>query len=206
MRINHAIRVLITSDFVINSGLSLFGPIFAIFVADRIVGGSIAVVGYAAAITQVFKVSLQIPIARWLDRNHGEFDDFYSMVAGSYTIAITPFLYLFAETATHIYLIQALVGIGAALAVPPWFAIFTRHIDRMRENVEWSLESVAIGISGASAAALGGFLADRIGFDAVFLLGGLLALVGATVQIKMFKDLKGHVSRNRVRAQPDRAT
>jgi len=206
MRINHAIKILITSDFVINAGLSLFGPIFAIFVADRIAGGSIAVVGYAAAITQVFKVVLQIPIAQWLDRNHGEYDDFYSMIIGSYTIAITPFLYLFADAAIHIYLIQALVGIGAALAVPPWFAIFTRHIDKLQENVEWSLESVAVGISGASAAALGGVLAERVGFEAVFIVGGLLAVLGATVQVKMFRDLKGHVARNRVRAQPDKAT
>lgn len=206
MKINHAIKTLIISDFSINAGFSLFAPVFAIFVTGQIMDGSVEVVGFAAAIAQIVKSSLQIPIARYLDRNHGELDDFYSMVIGSFIIASIPFMYLFATEAMHIYGIQVIYGIGAALAIPPWYAIFTRHIDKLQENVEWSLESVAIGISGAGAAAVGGILVERIGFQYVFMLGGLFAMLGAVLQIKMFKDLRGFVSQNAVKAQPDRSS
>ena len=205
MKISHVVRTLVISDFFINSGFSVFAPVFAIFVTKQIEGGSLAVVGFAAAIFQIFKSGLQIPIAKYLDKNHGEYDDFYSMIFGTFLIALVPFLYLFATTATHIYVIQALYGIGASFAIPPWYAIFTRHVDKMRENVEWSLDSIAIGVGAATSAALGGLLAERFGFQFVFILGGMLAIVGAIQQIRIFKDLKGKVSQGTVRPLPDGA-
>ena len=205
MKINHVVKTLVISDFFINAGFSVFAPVFAIFVTRQVEGGTLAVVGFAAAIFQIFKSGLQIPIAKYLDKNHGEYDDFYSMVLGTSLIALVPFLYLFATQATHIYMIQALYGIGASFAIPPWYAIFTRHVDKMQENVEWSLDSIAIGIGAATSAALGGLLAQKFGFQFVFILGGLFAVVGAVYQIKIFRDLKGKVSQGTVRPLPDGA-
>lgn len=177
-------------------------PVFAVFVTDQIVDGTIEVVGFAAAIAQIVKSALQIPVANWLDRNHGEYDDYYSMIIGSFLVAITPFLYLFAGQALHVYLIQALFGIGTALAVPPWYAIFTRHIDAMHENLEWSLESVAIGISGAGAAALSGVIVATYGFQAAFAIGGIVAVIGALVEIRIYRDLRAKVGRHQVSPKP----
>ncbi len=204
MRISHTIRILITSDFLINSGTTLFGPVFAIFVTQQISGGSIETVGFAAAITQITKSILQIPVARYLDRNHGEYDDFFSMITGTLLFATVPFWYLIAHTPAHLYLIQMLAGVALALAVPPWYAIFTRHIDAMKENVEWSMESIAIGISGAAAAALSGMMVTHFGFQSVFILGGCLAVLGGLLQIRIFRDLRAHVSRRQVKPQPDK--
>lgn len=204
MRISHTIQVLITSDFLINAGMSVFAPVFAVFVTKQITNGSVEVVGFAAATAQIVKSVLQIPVARWLDRNHGEYDDFYSMVAGSCVIASTPFMYLLATQAWHLYVIQAWFGIGAALAVPPWYAIFTRHIDKMRENIEWSLESVGIGISGAGAAALSGIIVTHYGFNWAFFVGGIFAVFGAIMQIRIYSDLRASVSRGQVQALPDK--
>ncbi len=206
MKISHVVRILITSDFLINSGFSIFAPVFAVFVTQQIGNGSLQVVGFATAIAQVFKVAFQIPVARFLDKNHGEYDDFYSLFSGSVLVSVVPFLYFFASTASHIYIIQAIYGIGLALAVPPWYAIFTRHIDKAQENIEWSFESVAIGISAAASASLGGFLAQRYGFENLFLLGGCLAVLGAAFQLKIFHDLKAKVARGQVKPLPDRTT
>jgi MFS family permease len=204
MRISHTIRILITSDFLINSGMTLFGPVFAIFVTQQVRGGSVETVGFAAAITQIVKSVLQIPVARYLDRNHGEYDDFYSMVIGTLLFALVPFLYLFATIPMHLYLIQIVSGIALALAVPPWYAIFTRHIDKMKENVEWSMESVAIGISGAAAAALSGVMVANFGFRSVFIVGGCLAVLGGLLEIRIYRDLRAFVGRHEVKPTPDK--
>ncbi len=204
MRINHAIRTLIISDFFFNAGFSVFGPIFAIFITDQIQGGSLQVIGFAAAITQIFKASFQIPVARYLDKNHGEYDDFYSMVTGSFLIATVPFLYLFAAAPKHLYIINAFYGLGLALAIPPWYAIFSRHLDKMHENIEWSFESISVGISAAAAAALGGILANKFGFSFVFLLGGVFSIFASFMQIKIYKDLRGRVRRGVVKPQPEK--
>jgi MFS family permease len=204
MRVNHVIKVLVTSDFFINSGFSVFAPVFAVFVTKQIQGGSLEMVGFAAAIFQIFKVLSQIPVSRILDKNKGERDDFYSMIFGSAIISLVPFLYLVAKESLHIYIIQALYGIGAAFSIPPWYAIFSRHLDKMKENVEWSLDSIAIGISGAGSAAVGGFLAQKFGFETVFIIGGIVAIFGAAWQVRIFRDIKKHVGRSGVLPQPDR--
>jgi len=187
------------SDFFINAGFSVFAPVFAIFVTQQIDGGTLQVIGFAAAITQVFKVVFQIPVARYLDRNHGEYDDFYSMVTGSILTSAVPFLYLMASTPAHIYFFQAIYGFGLALLVPPWYAIFSRHLDKEQENIEWSFESVSIGIASAGAAALGGVLASKFGFQWVFILGGVVAVFGSLLQLQIYKDLKAKVPQGQVK-------
>jgi predicted MFS family arabinose efflux permease len=127
------------------------------------------------------------------------------MVMGSCLVASVPFLYyFFATEAVHIYLIQAVFGLGTALAVPPWYAIFTRHIDKMQENIEWSLESVSIGISGAGASALSGVIVSHYGFQSAFLVGGIFAVCGVLAQIKIYHDLRAHVGRGQVAPLPDK--
>jgi len=90
------------------------------------------------------------------------------------------------------------------MAVPPWAAIFTRHIDKSQENIEWSLESISIGISGATAAALGGWYAQHFGFHYLFLIGGVVAMGGAIVQLFVFSDLRAKVRRGQVKPEPNR--
>lgn len=204
MRINHVIKTLVLSDFFVNAGFSIFAPIFAIFVTKQIHGGTIEVVGFAAAIVQIAKISLEVPIARYLDKNHGEYDDFYSLILGSFLIAMVPFMYLIATEVKHIYFIAALYGAGMAFVIPPWYAIFSRHLDKLNESLEWSLDSIAIGIAGAGAAATGGILAQKFGFNFVFIVGGIFAIFGGINQIRIYRDLKEKVSRGTVRPQPER--
>lgn len=206
MKINHTIRTLIIGDFMTNAGFSVFAPIFALFFTGQIEGGTLANVGFAAAITQIFKSVLQIPIAKFLDKNHGEYDDFYSLIFGSFIVASVPFLYIFASKVSHIYLIQAIYGIGMSFVIPPWYAIFSRHLDKQQESTEWSLDSVTIGIAVSSAAALGGVLATRFGFTRVFLIGGILAIMGAIQQIRIYRDLRGKVPRGQVNPLPDKTS
>lgn len=204
MKVNHVIKTLVLSDFFVNAGFSVFAPIFAIFVTKQISGGTLEVVGFAAAIVQIAKILLEIPIAKFLDRNHGEYDDFYSLIFGSFLIAMVPFMYLIATEVKHLYFISALYGMGIAFTVPPWYAIFSRHLDKLNESFEWSLDSVAIGLSGAGAAAVGGILAQKFGFNFIFVVGGIFAIFGGLNQIRIFKDLKEKVGKGEVLPKPDK--
>lgn len=203
MRINRMIRILVTSDFLLISGFAVFGPIFAVFVTQKIEGGTLAIIGFTAAIFQIFKSSFQIPIANYLDKNHGEKDDFYSLIIGSFLVALVPFLYLFVGKPFHLYIINAIYGIGAAFAIPPWNAIFTRHIDKMQESTDWAIESVSIGIGAASAAALGGIIAEKLGFRVVFIIAGIVAMAGVITLIRIYSGLRTKVGRGQVLPRPD---
>ncbi len=206
MKINQVVRTLVLADFFVNAGFSVFAPVFAIFVTKQIVGGSLEVLGFGAAIVQLCKIAVELPLAKILDKNHGEYDDFYSLIFGSTLIAAVPFLYLIASEVTHLYLIQALYGVGIAFVIPPWYAIFTRHIDKLQASFEWSLDSISIGLASAGASAIGGVLAQRAGFHSVFIIGGILAIFGGAMQMLIFRHIKKKVPRGQVKPGPDKVT
>lgn len=193
MKVNQVIRTLVLSDFFVNAGFSVFAPVLAIFVTNQIHGGTIQVVGFGAAIVQIFKILIELPVSRLLDKHRGEYDDFWSLIFGSILIALVPFLYLFATQVIHVYIIEAIYGMGIAFSAPPWYAIFSRHLDKLQESFEWTLDSVSIGLGAAAAAAAGGWLAQHYGFNFVFIIAGIFAIFGGAMQIKIYRNLWSRV-------------
>ena len=90
--VNKVIKTLIISDFFLHSGWGFFAPIFAIFIAENIVMENpveaAKVAGFAAAAYWITKSLLQIPIGHYLDKRHGEKDDFWFMVSGLFLAGI----------------------------------------------------------------------------------------------------------------------
>lgn len=187
--VNKVIRILVIGDIMFFSAFGLIGPIFAVFITNQIAGATVATVGFAATINLMVRALLQMPIARYIDKHKGEKDDFLFMVVGSTLVSVVPFAYLFVTLPMHLYLAQVILGIGGALTNPGWFAIFTRHIDKGKEGTEWTLENVGVGLAAAGAAAIGGLLAERFGFHNLFLIVGILSLIGLIIQISLYSTV-----------------
>jgi len=179
--LNKVIRILITSDFFLQSGWGLIGPIFAIFLTRQIQGGSLETVGFIAATYWLIKSIAQPFIARFLDVKKGEKDDFNFLVTGMYIANLIPLGYLFSTQIWHIFILEFIRGLAMACVVPSWAAIFTRHIDRGWEAFSWGIESTSIGLAAAFAAAFGGVLASILGFKIVFILVTILGLISSSV-------------------------
>ncbi len=189
-RINKVIRLIVVADFFYNAAFASFAPIFAIFITEQIEGGSAKVAGFATAAYWLTKSIFQLPIARFLDKTDGETDDFWAMFAGYVISGAAPLGFLFATEPWHIYLIQALLGFTMAWAVPAWYAIFTRHVDKDKIGFEWSLESVfAVGISTSGAAALGGYVADTYGFSTLYIASGIIAITSSFLLLGLKNQL-----------------
>jgi len=162
--VNKVIKVLIMSDFLLNAGWGLLGPIFAIFLTEQIRGGNIKLAGFCAGTYWIVKSICQPFIAHHLDKNHGEVDDFYFLIGGYFLVAFVPIGYIFATLPWHVLSLQVVYALGMACTIPTWAGIFTRHIDRGRENFEWSLESTSLGFAAGITGVLGGLIASFIGF------------------------------------------
>lgn len=188
--INKIVKLIVITDFFYNASFASFGPVFAIFLTGQIAGGSAQVAGFAAATYWIVKSIFQLPIARFLDRIDGERDDFIAMFLGYFFSGFVPLGYIFATQPWHVYLLQAFLGFTMAWAVPAWYAIFTRHVDKWRISFEWSLQSVfSVGIATAGAAALGGYVADQFGFQALFLAAGIVSIGASLILLGMRKHL-----------------
>jgi len=181
MGINRVIRTLIASDFLLQSGWGLIGPIFAIFLTKQIQGGSMEMVGFIAATYWITKSVVQPFIAHFLDVKRGERDDFRFLVGGMYLANLIPLGYAFSTQPWHIFTLEIIHGLAMACVVPSWAGIFTRHVDKGWEAFSWSIESTGIGFAAAFAAAFGGVLATFLGFKVVFVLVSIFGLISSSV-------------------------
>lgn len=187
------IKLLITIDFLVFSGLGLVNPIFAVFIKEQLIGGSLASAGIAATVYLVVKAVLQIPIARFTDREPGNLREFWTLLLGQLLIGVVPFLYLLVHRVEELYAVQALYGLGAALAFPGFMAIFTKFGDHAKAAFSWSLHSTVVLLSMAASAAIGGLIGERYGFTVLFIAVGIFTSLGffATLGLSLFyKELK----------------
>ncbi len=178
--LNKVIRTLIASDFLLQSGWGLVGPIFAIFLTKQIKGGSLEMIGFVAATYWLTKSIVQPFIARLLDIKKGEKDDFNFLIGGLYIANLVPLGYLFSTQIFHVFILEFIRGLAMACVVPTWSAIFTRHINDGWEAFSWSIESTAIGLAAGLSAAFGGIIATAMGFKAVFVLVSIFGLASAS--------------------------
>jgi MFS family permease len=188
---------MITSDFFLNLGWGLLGPIFAIFIVQRIsVEGPMEaakVAGLSAFCYWTTRSLLQIPIGRYLDKNHGEKDDFWFMVTGTFIAGLIPMGYLFSSEPWHIYFLQITYAIGMSMVIPSWLAIFTRHIDKGKEALEWSMESTFLGAGAGIAGGLGGIIASTFGFNIIFIFVSSFTFLSVFLLFFIKKDLYAKV-------------
>lgn len=185
---NKVIKILIFSDILILAGFGLSNPIFAIFLKDNLIGGSITAAGIAATIFLLAKALLQIPIGRWTDKEKRSKRELYTMFWGSILISLVPIIYFFSETIYHVYIAQIIYGVGSAMACPGWYVLFTRFIDRNREGYEWSMYDTTIALGAAATAAIGGFIAERLGFDTLFIIVAIMSFAGSMSLVILFKQ------------------
>lgn len=181
-QLNPVILVIVMAYFVLTAAAGFLLPIYAVFVTREIAGATVASVGFAITIYWITKSVIQLFIARVIDRNHGEVDDFYFMIAGGVLNALWVSLYFFAADIAHVYFLQFLIGTADAMIIPPFYAIFTRHIDKGKEAFEWALfSSFSIGAGSAFGAIMGGLIGSALGFRAVFPMVGVLTFVAAVM-------------------------
>lgn len=189
LSINKVVKTLIQTDLVFISAFGLTAPIFAVFITEQIRGGNVKIVGLAAGIYWILKSILQIPAGKFLDKLKGERDDLYFLIAGYLLTAMVPFGYIFSHLPWHIYILEAIHSIGMALAIPAWAAMFTRHIDHGKEAFEWSLESTGLSFGAGVTGIVGGILVSKFGFNFVFILVGVFAIIGAFLPLLIYKDV-----------------
>ena len=179
--INRIIKIMVTSDMILYSGWGLITPILAVYILEKIQGGNVEVAGIAVGIYWAVKAVVQVPLAHYLDKNHGEKDDYYSLVAGIFLTSLTPIGFIFAFLPWHIYVLQAIHAIGMAMVVPSWAGIYTRHIQKKREAFCWGLDSSAISIGLGVGGIAGGIIAKSFGFTPLFIAVSLMGMVSAIV-------------------------
>lgn len=188
--ISPVVRFLTLADILILGGLGLISPVFAVYIVETIPDAGTEVVGIAMMIYLLTKSIGQIPVGNLIDKIKGERDDFWFLFVGWLFFSLVPLAYIFISTAWQLYLIEFFYGLMAAAVFPSWYAIFTRHMDRDKEGVEWGAYNTLIDLGGALAAGMGGILASFFGFQSLFILSSFIIFLGALSTLFIYKDMR----------------
>jgi len=198
MKLNKVVKIMVFSDLFLYSGWGLVSPILAVFIINSIQGGSVKVAGIAVGVYWLGKAIMQIPIAHYLDLNHGERDDYYALIFGTFLAALTPIGFIFAYLPWHVYVLQFTHALAMSLALPSWDAIFTRHIQQKREAFCWSVDKSIISFGAGISGIIGGALAEYYGFIPLFISIAVLGLISTFVMIFIGKEILPKVPRRGV--------
>ncbi len=185
---NKTLRTLVISDLFILSSFGLIQPIFAIFILKSIAGATITSVGIAVTIQLFVKAALQILIARWADEERGNCRELYLLIIGSLIICLVPVGYIFTQTIFHLYLIQALHGLGQALSYPSWRVIFARYLSPDHSAVEYGIYDTTTSFGVAITATLGAYFVDTFSFARLFIVVAVMSLVGTAFLVTIFQQ------------------
>ncbi len=181
LKLNKVIKYFVISDFIFLGAWGLIGPIFSIFILEDVVGTTLVTVGMTSSIYWIVKSIVQIPVAIFIDKREGEKDDFYTLLFGLVLAGFSAMMFLTVNTISGLYVVQFIHAIAMGLYIPSWSAIFSRHIDKTHAAFNWSLSSTTIGFAHGITALVGGIIGGAFGFQAIFVLVGILSFVGAFI-------------------------
>ncbi|MFA5431287.1 MAG: MFS transporter [Candidatus Paceibacterota bacterium] len=195
IKVNRIVKYLILADIAFWTGWGLVSPVFAVFIIKQVQGGTELVVGTATAIYWLFRSLLVLPSGKLLDKYVGEKDDYLFLVAGNFIAVLVLIGYIFAVYPWHIYILQAFYGIGMAMSLAGWRAIFTRNIDKGKEASEWALDDTSLSFGTAIAGFTSGFLVTKLGYSITFGIAAFLGFVSIVLLLCLRKEIEGVFNR-----------
>jgi MFS family permease len=181
------LRLLIISDLFILSSFALISPIFSIFILKNIGQATIASAGMAVTIQMFTKALFQIIVGKWADEERGNCRELNAMIVGSILISLVPIGYIFCRNVIDVYIIQVLYGLGQAFAYPTWRVLFNRYLNQEKAGYEFGVYDTITSFGIASAAAIGGYLAQNYSFNLLFIIVSVVSFIGSTFLISIFK-------------------
>ena len=191
--LNAPIKILLISNSLWDFGEGMFGPLFALF-SDRI-GGSILDISWAWAGYLVVKgVTLIISgkiSDKWVAKEN-------LVVAGYALNTLMTFGYLLVHSSTDLMIIEAGLGMAAALTLPSWHSLYARYSKKRNSGFLWGLASGQSDLLAALGMLIGGLIVAKLSFNALFITMGLIQLSATLYQAKILYYGKGSKNSKKV--------
>ena len=136
-------------------------------------------------------ISSNIFITAFLQRPFGALADrynkFHLILIGSSIVALSLILVSFSHNFWELFFISALMGIGAALAIPSAQAITVKVGNTLGMGVSMGMFNMAMSVGMIIAPLISGVVMDKLGIKSVFYVSGIIIFCGVLVFYYYFK-------------------
>ena len=177
---NKKISILLLTNSLILLAGAMIGPIYALFV-ER-VGGSLLDASYAFATFCLVAGVVTLVSGRYSDRMK---ENELILVLGYSIMGLGYFGYMLVDSIWTLLLVQVVIGLGEAIYSPSFDAIYSKHLDDKKFGRTWGLWESLYYFTTAFGAIVGGSLVTFFGFNAMFVIMGLLCFSSAIYILKL---------------------
>ena len=172
MKINKALKTLITFNGLYLFGSLLFGPLYAVYVQK--IGGGVTLISVSVAAFYISTTLFLVFVGKFGDRVKEK----ENLLAASYLIRTFGFLaYLVINNALFLILVQLIHGLAEALGTPTFSALFAKHLDGDSEVLEYSDWALVASLIMAIGSLIGGYFVNLFGFSALFIVVAAICFV-----------------------------
>ncbi len=171
---NKAIKILLVTNSMVLMAGAMLGPIYALFVKD--VGGDLLDASIAGAIFAFFAGITTLISGRYSDKIK---ENELIIVLGYVIMGIGFLLYIGVHSIYYLFFVQALIGIGEAVYSPAFDAVYSKHLDKKKEGIQWGAWESMYYFTAAIGAFVGGILVTLLGFNFLFVVMSLLCFSSA---------------------------
>lgn len=175
---NPTVKAFIVSESLVWSAWNFVTPIFAIFVVQEVHGSNIGVAGSMVSVYLIVRVICELITGRFLMKSSDR-TRFLVTIMGIILLSGAYLGFSASRTLETVFLFYGLAGVGMGIASPAKNSLFSSHLDKRIETVEWGIYDAIVFVGMALAAALGGFIADKYGFRFLFILAAVVNILSA---------------------------
>ncbi len=174
--INPLVKAFIISETFLWTAWNSVAPIFAIFAATKVKNSNTEIAASIFSVYLIARVVFELVSGRYI-QNATETKKFVVTIIGIGIISASYIGLMFTVNIENLYLFSFITGVGFGIASPPKNSLFSTHLDKNRESVEWGVYDAITLIGMAFSALAGGFIANRYGFTLLFSIAAVLNLL-----------------------------
>jgi MFS family permease len=177
---NKGTKVLLIGAGIWYLGEGLLGPLLVYFSED--IGGTILDLSWAVAAYLVVYGLLSIWFGRMSDTR---LDKGRLMVWGYGLNAMFTFGYLLVTNSTTLLIVQAGLGVAAAMATPTWNALFDEFSDSSVNGTSWGIAEGMQSIITGITLVLGALVVSYFSFKTLFIAMGCIQVLATVYQARI---------------------
>jgi len=178
------IKILITANAFFLLAANAFAPLYAVFVQ-----GITDKVYHVGAIWGTFVFSAGIFVLLFSKYENNLRYANYFLIGGFIIRAIGWAGYMVSTQVWHLYAVQIVLAIGAAMGSPSYSSLYTRYLTKKHYASDWGMDLSIGSILAGIAAFIGGFIVDLYGFNFLLITMIVLSLLSAIVAYIYRKEL-----------------
>ncbi len=173
LQMNPVVKAFIISEAFFWGAWNFITPIAAIFVLKDIKGGNVELAAFGYSSYLMSRVFFELLCGKFLIKTTDR-KKFSSALIGMTIVSAGYIGFAASQSILELFAFYIVLGMGLGISTPAKNALFSIHLDKNKETTEWSIADAVNFVADAIAISIGGIIAGKFGFQALFLMAALV--------------------------------